>query len=58
MSETFVLIKPDGVKRNIVGEIIKRLEQKNFVLDKITKCVPNRTIVEQHYNEHMEQPFF
>ena len=59
MSErTLVLVKPDGVGRGLVGEVIRRIEAKGLRLQSLElKSVP-RDVAEQHYAEHAERPFF
>jgi len=59
MSErTFLAIKPDGVQRGLVAEIVKRFEQRGYQLVAMKFLVPARELVEQHYAEHRERPFF
>ena len=55
---TFVAIKPDGVQRGLVGEILNRFEQKGFKLIGLKQLVPSREIAESHYGVHKERPFF
>lgn len=56
--ETLVLIKPDGVKRNLIGEIIRRIESKGYVVADMKMLTPSRTLLETHYAEHEGKPFF
>ena len=58
MEQTFIAIKPDGVQRALVGEIIKRLETKGFTLVGLKLIHPTRELAEQHYAVHKERPFF
>ena len=58
MERTFLAIKPDGVQRKLVGEIIRRLEAKGFTLIGLKLLKPTRELAEQHYNVHRERPFF
>ena len=58
MEKTFIMIKPDGVERGLIGEIIKRIENKGFKIVKAKLMKPERAIVEEHYEEHKEKPFF
>ncbi len=58
MQATLVLIKPDGVKRNLVGEIIKRCEAKGYKVTDLKMVAPNRELLEQHYAEHEGKPFY
>jgi nucleoside-diphosphate kinase len=56
--QTLVLVKPDGVKRNLIGEIIKRIETKGYVIVDIKKFTPSRELLAQHYAEHAGKPFY
>jgi nucleoside-diphosphate kinase len=58
MEETLVLVKGDGVRRKLVGEIIRRMEAKNLDLADIQLMDVNRELAEEHYAEHREKPFF
>ncbi|RLL48208.1 nucleoside-diphosphate kinase [Oceanobacillus piezotolerans] len=58
MEKTFIMVKPDGVQRNLVGEIVSRFEAKGFQLvGAKLKHIPTE-LAEQHYGEHKEKPFF
>jgi nucleoside-diphosphate kinase len=56
--KTFFMIKPDGVKRNLIGEIISRVEAKGFVISKLKMMQIDKELAEEHYKEHAEKPFF
>jgi nucleoside-diphosphate kinase len=56
--QTLVLIKPDGVKRNLIGEIISRLEAKGYVVADLKKFTPSKELLHEHYAEHKGKPFF
>ncbi|GAB6274023.1 MAG: nucleoside-diphosphate kinase [Peptococcaceae bacterium] len=58
MERTFVMIKPDGVQRNLVGEIISRLEKKGLKIVGLKMLKISLNLAEQHYEEHKERPFF
>lgn len=58
MERTFVAVKPDGVQRGIVGEIIHRFEIKGFTLVGLKLIKVSRELAEQHYGVHKEKPFF
>jgi nucleoside-diphosphate kinase len=58
MERTFLMVKPDGVQRNLVGEVIKRLENKGFTLVGLKLMSVSRELAEQHYDVHRERPFF
>ena len=55
---TLVLIKPDGVARNLVGAIIARIEAKGYVVADIKALTPTRELLVEHYAEHEGKPFF
>jgi nucleoside-diphosphate kinase len=55
---TLVLVKPDGVSRGLVGEVIKRLEAKGLRLVAAELRTLDRETAETHYAEHVERPFF
>jgi nucleoside-diphosphate kinase len=52
------MIKPDGVQRGLVGEIIKRFETKGFTLVGLKQLQVSRELAEKHYAVHQERPFF
>ena len=56
--KTFFMIKPDGVQRNLVGEIISRVEAKGFSITKIKMMTISKEWAEQHYGEHKDKPCF
>lgn len=56
--QTLVIIKPDGVKRGLVGEVISRYEKRKFEIKSCKVVSPDRSIVELHYEEHSGKPFF
>ncbi|MDF0551783.1 nucleoside-diphosphate kinase [Kamptonema sp. UHCC 0994] len=58
MERTFLAIKPDGVQRGIVGEIIGRFEAKGFTLVGLKLMLVSRELAEAHYDVHRERPFF
>jgi nucleoside-diphosphate kinase len=58
MEETLVLVKGDGVRRKLVGEIIRRIEAKGLDLADIQLMDVGRELAEEHYAEHREKPFF
>ena len=55
---TFVMVKPDGVRRGLVGEVIGRLERKGLRLEAARMLTIDRELAEAHYAEHVERPFF
>lgn len=58
VEETLVLVKPDGVARQLTGEILRRIEVKGYVLVDLKMIEPSRELVEEHYDEHRGKPFF
>lgn len=58
MDETFVMLKPDCVRRKIMGEIISRIEKKGLGIVEMQLISPSREIIETHYAEHAGKPFF
>ena len=58
MERTFIMIKPDGIQRGLVGEIIKRFETKGFTLVGLKQLAVSRQLAESHYAVHKERPFF
>jgi nucleoside-diphosphate kinase len=58
VERSFIAIKPDGVQRHLVGEIIRRFEAKGFKLVGLKMLQVSRELAEQHYDVHRERPFF
>jgi nucleoside-diphosphate kinase len=58
VEHTFIMVKPDGVARGLVGEIISRFERKGLTLEKIRKLDIDEVLARRHYAEHVEKPFF
>ncbi|MEU3308247.1 nucleoside-diphosphate kinase [Nocardiopsis sp. NPDC055551] len=58
MERTLVLIKPDGVRRNIVGEVISRIERKGLNLAAMELRTLDADTAKTHYEEHATRPFF
>ncbi|MFL2696523.1 MAG: nucleoside-diphosphate kinase [Candidatus Actinomarina sp.] len=56
--KTFFMVKPDGVKRNIVGQVINRVEQEGFTISKMKMMNISTELAEEHYGEHKDKPFF
>ena len=55
---TYVMVKPDGVQRGLVGEIIQRFERKGLQLVGLKQVIPSEEIAKKHYDVHSERPFF
>ena len=58
MEKTFLMVKPDGVQRNLIGEIVSRFEKKGFQLIGAKLMNIPAEMAEKHYAEHKERPFF
>ncbi|RIL71671.1 nucleoside-diphosphate kinase [Staphylococcus devriesei] len=58
MERTFLMIKPDAVQRNLVGEIISRIERKGLKLVGAKLMTVPQSLAEEHYAEHVERPFY
>ena len=58
MERTFIMVKPDGVQRQLVGEVIRRFEVKGFTLVGLKFMQVSRELAEKHYGVHKEKPFF
>ena len=58
MEETLVLVKGDGVRRRLIGEIIRRIEAKSLDIATLQLMDVSRELAEEHYAEHREKPFF
>ncbi len=55
---TFIMVKPDGVRRRLVGEVIGRIEAKGYELREMKLFKMDETLAKKHYAEHVERPFF
>ncbi len=55
---TLVLVKPDGVRRGLTGEILRRIETKGYTLVTLDLRTADRSTLEQHYAEHVGKPFY
>jgi nucleoside-diphosphate kinase len=58
MEHTFVMVKPDGVRRGLVGEVIGRLERKGLTLERMRLLTIDEDLAGRHYAEHRAKPFF
>jgi nucleoside-diphosphate kinase len=56
--QTLILVKPDGVARGLVGEVLARIERKGFRIEALEMRTLERTVAEEHYAEHTDKPFF
>lgn len=55
---TFVMIKPDGVRRRLVGEIVSRFERKGLTLERVRSLTIDEDLARRHYAEHVDKGFF
>ena len=58
MERTFVAIKPDGVKRNLIGKVIEKFEQKGYKIVALKMLNVTQEIASKHYEEHFGKPFY
>jgi nucleoside-diphosphate kinase len=56
--KTLILVKPDGVRRGLVGEVISRVETKGYSIEALRLLNADRALLEQHYAEHIGKPFY
>jgi nucleoside-diphosphate kinase len=58
VESTLLIVKPDGVRRGLVGEVLRRVEAKGLRIAEMRLMTIDRTTAEEHYGEHREKPFF
>jgi nucleoside-diphosphate kinase len=58
LEKTFLMVKPDGVSRGLIGEVISKVESKGLKIVAIKMIKLDRALAERHYAEHREKPFF
>ena len=58
LQQTFVMVKPDGVRRGLIGEVIARFERKGYTIKEMKYFTIEKLMAEEHYGEHREKPFF
>ena len=56
--KTLILVKPDGVRRGLVGEVISRIETKGYAIDAVRMLQADAALLEKHYAEHLGKPFY
>ncbi len=56
--KTLVLVKPDGVRRGLIGEVVGRIERKGYRIEGLELRTITREVAEEHYAEHVDRPFF
>lgn len=58
IESTLLIVKPDGVRRGLVGEVLRRIEDKGLSIDELKLFTIPREMAEEHYGEHVGKPFF
>ena len=58
VERTLILVKPDGVRRNLIGEVIRRVENKGYNITALKMVQADRSILAAHYAEHEGKPFY
>jgi nucleoside-diphosphate kinase len=56
--KTLILVKPDGVRRGLIGEVISRIETKGYAIDAVRMLQADAALLEKHYAEHVGKPFY
>ncbi|HVL65157.1 MAG TPA: nucleoside-diphosphate kinase [Actinomycetota bacterium] len=58
VQQTFVMVKPDGVRRRLIGEVLRRIEAKGYTIREMKLFTIDDSLAKKHYAEHTEKPFF
>jgi nucleoside-diphosphate kinase len=58
IESTLLIVKPDGVRRGLIGEVLRRVEAKGLSIEALDLRVIDRATAEEHYAEHVDKPFF
>jgi nucleoside-diphosphate kinase len=58
VASTLLIVKPDGVRRRLVGEMLRRIEAKGLAIAEMRMMTIDRALAEEHYAEHRDKPFF
>ncbi len=58
IESTLLIVKPDGVRRGLIGEVLRRVEDKGLTIDSMRLMSIDRATAERHYDEHVDKPFF
>jgi nucleoside-diphosphate kinase len=58
IESTLLIVKPDGVARGLVGEVLRRVEDKGLTIEQMKLFTIARATAEEHYGEHRDKPFF
>ncbi len=56
--QSFIMVKPDGVRRRLIGEVIRRIEARGFDIKEMKMFTIDRELAERHYAEHKDKSFF
>jgi nucleoside-diphosphate kinase len=56
--QTLILVKPDGVKRKLVGEVVSRIEARGYDVKELRMATIDESLAQKHYAEHADKPFF
>ena len=56
--KTLILVKPDGVRRGLIGEVISRIETKGYAIEAVRMLIAERALLEHHYAEHLGKGFY
>ena len=56
--QTLILVKPDGVRRRLIGEVVSRIEAKGFEIKELRMATIDESLAKKHYAEHVDKPFF
>ena len=58
VQQTFVMVKPDGVRRGLIGEVVSRIETKGYTIREMRLFTMDEALAKKHYAEHTDKPFF
>jgi nucleoside-diphosphate kinase len=58
IESTLLIVKPDGVRRGLIGEVLRRVESKDLTIEQLRMDTIDRATAEEHYGEHLEKPFY
>lgn len=58
IESTLLIVKPDGVRRGLVGEVLRRVEARGLAIEQMRTETIDRSTAEEHYGEHTDKPFF
>ena len=58
VQQTFIMVKPDGVRRGLIGEVLKRIEAKGYTFREMKLFTIDEDLAKRHYAEHVDKPFF